>query len=321
MHRALVLTVALGCIACSETKPTAPVPNVTVPRDGGAMDGSKRAMDSGTGSEEVVWPDGCPPIAGSTPCSKMTDCGPNEICLQSGTPTLDLPTECMHCTPKGHPCKSNSDCANGSTCDGMCRPTEGTNECNDYRDCPRFFECEGVEGSRKCVDRRFSCNSVSACPPGYACLKQAEISTPFCTSGLRLRCTDSIDCPPQFQCVDAYGDGNPRCYIGGSCGGLYTCECEALSECGENLTCGFDFKNPSLKCGAIGPCIDEGDCPADHSCKDVRGDGLKVCHPDESECDSNSDCAPQELCFVGIDDDKAKCHQGQSNGNGPSPFP
>jgi len=206
------------------------------------------------------------------------------------------------CAPRGASCLRSSDCEADVSCGLVPGWSEGGRYCLATDDgcaadgsCPDGFRCE----AGACVDRRRVCVNNLDCPSWGRCTSLRSGLRVCLPRGGPTRCADDESCG-SATCVDVDGDGRRECQesLGSTC--------EVNEDCADGV-CGNADGSPGAECGAVGPCLVTADCPADHVCTDVDGDGALECQRSGGACISDGDCAAGTLCFAADGAPGAEC--------------
>ena len=227
-------------------------------------------------------------------CATNADCGTNQACVPgSGVNYLF----CVGQQALGESCSSDAECVQQHCFGGVCGSCSADLDCGDGGACSLDNElgyavCAGGLGD--------ACAADGDCASG-ACYEEGAAM--ICSE-----CNSNADCGVQRTCVydddlryavclgtgtlgQACDDSN-QCEPGSHCNGGLCSECESDSDCLDGGLCiyldGIEYAVCSGGMGDI--CASGSDCNSGNC---YSTDGYSVC----SECDSISDCGPQQDCF------------------------
>jgi V8-like Glu-specific endopeptidase len=260
----------------------------------------------------------CTPIGGN--------CGSNDECVGNLCAATLYGMRCTAACDVRRPdfgCEEGLFCASFEGCEGYCVPRMGEatlplgESCTESWQCLSLFCTDPGDGRRRCLtpcradDGACNAGDVCAAPLGTCggCVEEALVNG---TRGLGEGCDADGDC----YSADCYDDGG-RQYC--------TRACTGDTECGAGFHCRSDVCVSGPRGVTPDPCIDNGDCAADHfcatrgedswcttfcaddtscpdgtTCVDVGG-GARLCAPTLSlagtECESDGECI-SGLCRV-----------------------
>lgn len=329
-RRALASAALAGLLVACSGRPMPPPRDFGSPdRDQGPRDGGGDGPDMGQrdfGPPPDLGPDfgvrtsfegwgaGVPEVCeavnpdlgvGPLPCASPEECpngGAGFVCIAGGC-------EGRYCEPAGIDCEGRPEiCGDDATCqDGVCTPSFGVGDCADPRACPRDHFCQIEEGSGlgACRDRRLPCEDAGGCPTTHQCLLRINAGHAWCVPTM-FECTIGGDDCQEGECLQVDPDEPPLCYPAEG-------DCDAHADCtGPGERCGVNVETGRRECNLFGPCTSSDQCAEGFACTDVHQVqplGPRVCHPIPSdepgsiECETDLECADNQLCFALDDDD------------------
>lgn len=206
----------------------------------------------------------------SGPCRIDSDCGPGELCDESGVCRTTLAT-----------CKTDADCPNGFRCEGRC--VLRLRHCTAHGDCLLGEQCD--RESQSCRPRAI-CDAPADCPGGTTCDMDARLCRTACSTGAECdpietcasgRCQPKAPCKSNADCIKGQ-----TCETGGACrfkGGGYGQACAADADCGDAddyclVAPGKITGCCMVACDKVATCPAGSECRADHDppqCVPVAG--------------------------------------------------
>lgn len=260
----------------------------------------------------------CTPLGGN--------CGADDECVGN---TCRATVYGMRCTAPcdirrpDFGCEEGLFCASNDGCTGYCVPLMGAatlpngSACEDSGDCDSLFCVDPGDGRRRCLTPcradDGACNAGDACAASLGnCGGCVDADILVSQRGLGEDCDADGDCY-SGQCLSDSADGiSGRMYCTRSCTGD--------AECGSGYHCRGDVCVSGPRGLTPDPCIDNGDCAAEHFCA-TRGadswctrfcDGDATC-PDGTTCVEAGGariCAPELTLSGGACTNDEECISG-----------
>ena len=253
-------------------------------------------------------------------CDTNNDCFPGYLCVPSGCETHGgAPIGQCQALASGS-CTNDSDCPNvddydcqqvgagGSRC---MRVTAGCDPATETYDCAPGFSCNE---SGVCEDHRAPCDDTLDCPKSHIC--HAGIPTgSFCLPVYRT-CHADDDCRwsgvTLGKCDNVDGDGGNTMECSGQLMGsdaaCVNTMCPGSPPVCEN---GVFGTGTTAVCGDYGLCRTGTDCSSGFDCIGVGQDGRKECVESPGDCESATDCPPQQVCAAPRDGGSPSCQVGK----------